>query len=119
MNCDMNVRIADASDGYKYTAPVGKFPPNPLGIYDMSGNVAEWVADWMDTEQNYYIISPKDNPLGPTRKNIRDFDGGANEKVLRGGSWGGGIETLRSAWRKAFFRNYRFENLGFRCAKNM
>ena len=119
MNCDMNVRIADASDGYKYTAPVGKFPPNPLGIYDMSGNVAEWVADWMDTEQNYYIISPKDNPLGPTRKNIRDFDGGANEKVLRGGSWGGGIETFRSAWRKAFFRNYRFENLGFRCAKNM
>ena len=54
----MNVRVADASDGYKYTAPVGKFPPNPLGIYDMSGNVAEWVDDWMDTAQNYYIISP-------------------------------------------------------------
>ena len=118
-NCDMNVRVADASDGYKYTAPVGKFPPNPLGIYDMSGNVAEWVADWMDTEQNYYIVSPKDNPLGPTRKNAPDFDGGANEKVLRGGSWGGGIETLRSAWRKAFFRGYRFENLGFRCAKDI
>ena len=118
-NCDMNVRVADASDGYKYTAPVGKFPPNPLGIYDMSGNVAEWVADWMDTEQNYYIISPKDNPSGPDRENASDFDGGANEKVLRGGSWGGGIETLRSAWRKAFFRSYRFENLGFRCAKDI
>ena len=115
----MNVRVADASDGYKYTAPVGKFPPNPLGIYDMSGNVAEWVADWMDTEQNYYIVSPTDNPLGPTRKNAPDFDGGENEKVLRGGSWGGGIETLRSAWRKAFFRSYRFENLGFRCAKDI
>jgi len=118
-NCDMNVRVADASDGYKYTAPVGKFPPNPLGIYDMSGNVAEWVADWVDTEQNYYIVSPRDNPLGPMRKNAPDFDGGANEKVLRGGSWGGGIETLRSAWRKAFFRSYRFENLGFRCAKDI
>ena len=118
-NCDMNVRVADASDGYKYTAPVGKFPPNPLGLYDMSGNVSEWVADWMDTAQNYYAISPKDNPPGPMRKNIRDFDGGANEKVLRGGSWGGGIETLRSAWRKAFFRNYRFENLGFRCAADI
>ena len=119
INCDMNIRVADASDGYKYTAPVGKFPPNPFGIYDMSGNVAEWVADWMDTEQNYYIISPKKNPLGPTRKNAPDFDGGANEKVLRGGSWGGGIGTLRSAWRKAFFRGYRFENLGFRCAKDI
>ena len=119
VNCDMNIRVADASDGYKYTAPVGKFPPNPFGIYDMSGNVAEWVADWMDTEQNYYIISPKKNPLGPTRKNAPDFDGGANEKILRGGSWGGGIGTLRSAWRKAFFRGYRFENLGFRCAKDI
>ncbi len=119
MNCDMNVRVADASDGYKYTAPVGKFPPNPLGLHDMSGNVAEWVSDWIDIEQNYYIISPKNNPSGPTRINAPDFDGGANEKLLRGGSWGGGIETLRSAWRKAFFRGYRFENLGFRCAKDI
>ncbi len=119
VNCDMNIRVVDASDGYKYTAPVGKFPPNPLGLYDMSGNVAEWVADWMDAEKNYYIISPKDNPSGPDRKNAPDFDGGANEKVFRGGSWGGGIETLRSAWRKAFFRGYRFESLGFRCAKDI
>ena len=119
VNCDMNIRVEDASDGYKYTAPVGKFPPNPLGLYDMSGNVAEWVADWMDAEKNYYIASPKNNPLGPDRKNAPDFDGGANEKIFRGGSWGGGIETLRSAWRKALFRGYRFENLGFRCAKDI
>ena len=119
VNCDMNIRVEDASDGYKYTAPIGKFPPNPLGLYDMSGNVAEWVADWMDTEKNYYIASPKDNPLGPDRKNAPDFDGGANEKIFRGGSWGGGMETLRSAWRKALFRGYRFENLGFRCAKDI
>ena len=119
VNCDMNIRVEDASDGYKYTAPVGKFPPNPLGLYDMSGNVAEWVADWMDAEKNYYITSPKDNPLGPDRKNAPDFDGGANEKIFRGGSWGGGMETLRSAWRKALFRGYRFENLGFRCAKDI
>ena len=69
--------------------------------------------------KNYYITSPKDNPLGPDRKNAPDFDGGANEKIFRGGSWGGGIETLRSAWRKALFRGYRFENLGFRCAKDI
>ena len=119
VNCDMNIRTADKSDGYKYTAPVGKFPPNPLGLYDMSGNVADWVSDWMDAEKNYYVISPKDNPSGPDRKNAPDFDGGANEKIFRGGSWGGGIETLRSAWRKAFFRGYRFESLGFRCARDI
>jgi len=119
VNCDGNVRVADASDGYKYTAPIGKFPPNPIGLYDMSGNVSEWVSDWMDNEKNYYIISPKNNPLGPARKNAPDFDGGANEKVFRGGSWAGGVDTLRSAWRKAFFRGYRFESLGFRCAKDI
>ena len=119
VNCDMNIRILDASDGYKFTAPVGKFPPNPLGLHDMSGNVAEWVADWMDAENNYYIISPKDNPRGPLRSNAPDFDGGANEKVFRGGSWGGGQDTLRSAWRKAWFRGYRFENVGFRCVADI
>jgi len=118
-SCDLNIRVTDASDGYKYTAPVGKFAPNPLGLYDMSGNVAEWVADWMDAEKNYYIISPKDNPKGPIRSNSYNLPGGANEKVFRGGSWRGGQDTLRSAWRKALFRDYRFENLGFRCAADV
>ena len=117
-NCDLNIRVQDASDGFKYTAPVGLFPANPLGLHDMSGNVAEWVADWMDAEGNYYISSPKDNPLGPIRTNP-NLRGGTNEKVIRGGSWGSGQETLRSAWRKAFFLNYRFEMLGFRCAANI
>ena len=117
-NCDRNIRATEASDGYKYTAPVGKFPPNPLGLHDMSGNVAEWVADWMDPEKNYYIVSPKDNPVGPIHMNSA-LRGGSNEKIFRGGSWESGQRTLRSAWRKALFTDYRIESLGFRCVADM
>ncbi len=56
--------------------PVGQKKSNELGIYDMSGNVFEWVHDWFD--KDYYKISPVDNPGGPKT---------GNEVVARGGSW--------------------------------
>jgi len=42
---------------------VGSYPPNPLGLYDMSGNAKEWVLDWFDPD--YYKVSPENNPKGP------------------------------------------------------
>jgi formylglycine-generating enzyme required for sulfatase activity len=52
-----------ASDGFRSTAPVGSFPPNGYGLYDMAGNVWEWVADWYLPD--YYAQSPRKNPKGP------------------------------------------------------
>ena len=54
---------------------VGTYPPNPLGIYDMSGNVSEWTNDWFD--DNYYKVSPEHNPKGPAT---------GKKKARRGGS---------------------------------
>ena len=49
-------RLSDYNDGYPTTAPVMKFKPNKLGIYDLGGNVWEWCADWYDDSQKARVI---------------------------------------------------------------
>ena len=52
-----------SNDGYVFTAPVGKFKPNPFGLYDMHGNALQWCADWYG--EDYYGKAPADDPTGP------------------------------------------------------
>ncbi|HKB36178.1 MAG TPA: SUMF1/EgtB/PvdO family nonheme iron enzyme [Gemmataceae bacterium] len=58
------------------TSPVGSYPPNPFGLYDLHGNVWEWCNDWYD--KDYYEKSPRKDPPGPRK---------GHAHVLRGGSW--------------------------------
>ncbi len=87
-SCDLKWKTSNQDDGYRFTAPVGSFKPNGLGLYDMSGNVYEWVEDWYD--KDYYKRSPRDNPRGP--------DSGS-DRVHRGGSWFDFPSVLRSYYR--------------------
>ena len=90
-------------DGFLYSAPVGSFPANGYGIFDMSGNAAEWCSDWYDVD--YYSRSRSENPEGPPSGTYR---------VIRGGSWYSRAREVRCAARQ-FFRPSRADGfIGFR-----
>ena len=103
---DEEYQAVKASDGYVFTAPVGKFKPNAFGLYDMHGNASQWCSDWDDAE--YYAKSPADNPLGP--------NSGVN-RIVRGSSWYDGPEYTRSAYRGRIPPDFREDLVGFRVAR--
>jgi formylglycine-generating enzyme len=61
-----------SDDGYEYTAPVGSYPPNPWGLYDMIGNAREWVADWYAPATSEPAIDPVGPPTGHCRAKKSD-----------------------------------------------
>ena len=71
-------------DGFEYTSPVGFFPPNGYGLYDMAGNVWQWCSDWY--RPDYYASSPRENPQGPSDSFDPD-EPGIPKRVQRGGSF--------------------------------
>lgn len=85
------------------TLPVGQFRPNVWGLYDMHGNVAEWVSDWYSDA--YYSESPTDDPAGPAT---------GSAKVIRGGSWQSLWSECRSSARDASPPERGTNRIGFR-----
>ena len=94
-----------ASFGGK-TLPVKSFKPNPWGLYQVHGNVWEWVEDCWNAN---YDGAPNDGSAKTT--------GGCDSRVLRGGSWGISPRELRAAWRGRSNAENRNGDLGFRVAK--
>lgn len=95
--------------GYTETAKVGSYRwgASPYGAFDMAGNVWEWVADWYAND--YYQISPYENPLGPIGSD-------RERKVLRGGSSVGFDVHVRTFTRDWSFPTTRNQYIGLRCA---
>lgn len=99
-------RIPKYSDGFPDLAPVGSFSPNAMGLYDLGGNVAEWVHDYYGIE----LASPGNARVDPT--------GPENglDHVVKGSSWRSGNETeLRYSFRT--FSGGPAEHIGFRIAR--
>ncbi len=93
------------------TQGVGSYPDgvSPFGLFDMAGNVWEWVNDWYSAD--YYSASPASNPFGPSAPVNPDQP----YKVVRGGSWNSYPENVRATAR-AFANLYLpYDDLGFRC----
>jgi formylglycine-generating enzyme required for sulfatase activity len=105
------------ADGFRRTAPVGSFPPNGYGLYDVSGNVWEWCSDWY--RPDYYLTSPQQNPAGPD-SSFDPQEPGTPKRVQRGGSF-----MCADQYCKRYVPGARGKgeprsaagHIGFRCAK--
>ena len=96
-------RDRNADDGYKYVAPVASYEPNGFGLYDMAGNVLEWVRDYYG--EDYYRYTPEIDPEGP---------GHGENRVTKGGEWTFGPLNLRCAFRGWSRPDLAVYNAGFR-----
>lgn len=83
------------------THPMGQLQPNAWGLYDIHGNVWEWVEDWKGS----YPSGTVTDPAGPSS---------GSGRVNRGGSWRGTARICRSAYRISVLPSSRDDNLGFR-----
>lgn len=99
--------LPEYDDGYKASSPVGRFPPNHRGIYDMAGNVAEWINDWYSANSDLAGSSNLVDFLGPEEGEFH---------VIRGASWARGhLPQLRLAYRD--FGAKPVHDVGFRIAR--
>ena len=105
VNCVKEWKNGAYDDGYSELAPIGSYKANGYGIYDMAGNAQEWVQDWYSP--SYYNNSPSENPEGP------DF---GDRRVIRGGSWFNGGDSLRTSRRFSESPDYYSDSIGFRCS---
>lgn len=105
-----NIAHPGSKRGFKYPplANINRYDKgaSPYGVYQMAGNVSEWVSDWFDPE--YYRHGHDKNPQGPTTGEL---------KVFRGGSWNEDPEVARSAGRNGGPPDRESYLTGFRCAK--
>ena len=109
---------ANYDDNVGDTTPVGSYPPNGCGLYNMGGNVWEWCLDAYD--ENFYQNSPRRNPIAGADSIvnvINNFTNVKNSRVVRGGSWGSGPKSLRVANRSWLGPSYSINSYGFRCAR--
>lgn len=93
----------------KKTVPVDSFVPNAFGLYNVHGNVLEWVEGCWD---NNYLGAPKDGT-------VENHLGDCSKRILRGGSWFHPPNYLRSAQRLMAEKDYRHESIGFRVARTL
>ena len=102
----ISFNLSGYNDGYTGPSPVGKFPANHRGLFDLDGNVSEWINDWYSAKGSSELGSAND-PLGPNEGELR---------VVRGASWAKGyLPQLRLAYRDSAAKGKH--DIGFRIAR--
>jgi formylglycine-generating enzyme required for sulfatase activity len=93
-------------DGYSYTSPVGSFPPNPFGLYDMLGNVLQWTEDCWNPNHD-----------GAPTNGSAQMSGTCGRRVWRGGCWIDDGKYIRAAYRNGGTITDRQTHMGFRVVR--
>ncbi len=103
-----SIAFSDYTDKFWGPAPVASFSPNPFGLFDIGGNVAEWVRDcWHDS----YVRAPLDGSAW--------INPGCSDRVIRGGYWASSPENTRSPYRLFAKPDYRDSRTGIRIARDL
>lgn len=102
--------------GHRGTVRVGSFPPNAFGLFDMHGNVNEWVEDCIYTEA---LGADPTGYFEPPTDGSASTKGACVRRILRGGSWFHPSSFLRSANRFIDIRGLRWRTVGFRVARTL
>ena len=108
---NVHANVWNGRDGYDNNlAPVGNYPTgaSPYGVFDMGGNVWEWVADWFS--ESYYYRSPSQNPTGPAV---------GSRRAVRGGSWANGPQLAQCITRMGHHPAIGTSFIGFRLARDI
>jgi sulfatase modifying factor 1 len=101
--------VPDYSNRWKSgPEPVGLYPPNAYGLFNLGDNVHEWCADWYDSA--YYAVSPERNPQGSVA---------GTRRASRGGSWRHHIKVTRTAARSSIPPEFKYADYGFRVAASI
>ena len=103
-----NSPYMNCKDGYPFTAPVGSYPPNAFGLYDLIGNVWEW------TEDCFYNDYASAKPDSAART-----EAGCPARTVRGGDWFSSEAALRPAARAKANADARHDDIGFRVARSL
>jgi formylglycine-generating enzyme len=98
------------ADGWLNTAPVGSLAPSKFGIYDMIGNVAEWVEDCYSSSHDGLSAAGVPPPTSASQ---------CSHRIVKGGSWGTLAHNLRTAERVQYPATHRDDSVGIRVAKTL